>query len=487
MKTFSFIDSCLGLIGHIQYYGHEIAPHFLTARPEASGSHPVQHTFLYDRLIDFWDLDTKKWIENLHDKTYKPDWHAVEVPWDTPIEFNEHVSVAKSLQEALGYVLEQMNAVRAIPSGFQFDEDGSIQISHKDGVIASIYRVKFEHVPEMTLARAARAMKGIHKYSSNEYLAKRFSKLNGYPKFPAEVSDQQTEGFDTGMIDLNASNLCWAMQQVLKDVVKPNIPLNQLQEITARFYGFESWNHFSGACKNREDDLAPPFMLIYEKTSEPDPNLPITFYKGIKAGISAFGEHLLKHERKSFQYRRGLYGFNLSNIRFSTTEEFKKSGNAYFEDEGISLNQCAQIYCDDTYANIAESLLSLKDKEKTFKDYFCIGHTPQERLLIFNKRAGINNCDHLFIDNWAFYCKQGDSLGEGYFCVELVSNLGRKSDSNFYASLHKLSVVKDDLGNFWFANDWDRKPKFMLENFTFEKIQLIQTKFIHSHNWIKSL
>lgn len=138
MKTFSEVDSCLGLIRHIQQLGHTIEPQFLTTRTESTGKHPLQHTYLFQRLGSFLDFNTRDWLKKLHDNAYQPKWYAVSKPYESPIVTFESTVLAASQSEALGYVLENMEEFRVIPTAFKTSENGGITIIGDESDIAHI-------------------------------------------------------------------------------------------------------------------------------------------------------------------------------------------------------------------------------------------------------------------------------------------------------------------------------------------------------------
>lgn len=231
--------------------------------------------------------------------------------------------------------------------------------------------MEFEQVSEITLGRAERALKGFHKHSDGMFMAKRLSKLNGFPKVPGAALDRSPIGLDNGLIDLSANNVCWAMQQVLEPLVTPAIPLNQVQELTARYYGFESWNHFAGTVKNRANDLSFPFELTFLTGcyDDPYPSNPIKYYKGIRAGVAAFGELLASQQVKTFTIDTHFYTYNLPAIDLYYSLDSENKGKLNKDNKGFRINRCSIRFCEEYFSDLAAHLLSQNDPEMILQEY----------------------------------------------------------------------------------------------------------------------
>jgi hypothetical protein len=442
----------------------------------------IEQTDFYSRLLDYFEYATFVWIEQLTHPVSIRDWHYILFPREPLIDIMDHLMVAKDLPTALGYVVEAMNKQRFEPHGFLRDPSGLITITGGDGIVATIGKVKFTHVPDLSTARATKALCGLQKCRDYAFVSRPLSKLAGYPKHspgsPVPIWDEGSE-----ILHHTSKNLRIALERALKPMVDGQIPLHILQELVATLFSFDSWNHLTGAIKKRSKQLWVPYQISHQIDGTICAEKGFFFYEGLPAGVVAFGDHLLSQENNQLDFECGSHygGVHLSNVIPSPSHYLDE--NPYLGTEGIELIQSSQADCESESLDIAAYLLTDPEPEKLLKEYFFVGHDNKQRLIEFNKRVGAKDDDHLFFDDWVFWVIRIDDYTRGFLCAEKVSEVGIHSHCEISSALHKASLVTNNDGAIWLATDWDRKPIYELKGLSEDAAELIERKFISQENW----
>lgn len=444
----------------------------------------IERTEFYARLTDFMDLDTDKWLISLREDPVEYDWHYIVFALGAGPIVEETVMVARSVSEALAYIIEKLVEVRSKPVELTKGDSGELFIYSTDGLVATIRKVNFESVTDEYLSRATIALESLERYTSYPSLAKQLSKLPGFPKaenVPLPKEDDRARP----MLDHTCKNMMIATDRALTPVVDKKIPNHLLLELTATICGFESWNHFTGAAKKHEEFLFIPYAITHDIEWTVQVEKGIHFYKGLAAGLVGFGKMLLSKPKNTlFEEPNVSGGIRLAYRKRPTDSESSLQDGA--EREGLVLNKASQVYCEEESMDLAAMVLSAESPSDLLKEYFFVGLTPKERLIEFNKRIGVKPEDHIAIGDWIYWVKRGNGTQNGFFKAEKISEIEQYNGVTIGSSLHKATLVEDDDGVFWLAKDWGRKPAYKLPELTREHADLIERKFFPRENWRNS-
>ncbi|WP_166256123.1 hypothetical protein [Marinobacter salicampi] len=483
------------LVKELAYKGYEILPEFLETPYEMTGSqeHQMHDSRLFRSLLSIVDSRAHRWLYALDSKDLSPDWHAILLPDETPIEFENYILASHSLSEALGYILWLMNHARTKPNRVYWNPAGELVLQGDHCEIARICHIPFTAVKDDELCRVRTALRGLESGASGEVFTKHLRKIRGFPKVDAIRCDQDDnvasnlddfEFWNLGrsMFEPSCSNLSTAFMRTLSQMVAKPLPRHLVQEVTAHYFGFESWNHFTGAGKHRGEDLLTPFCLYCVEDDNPMIEAPLSFHRGLAAGLHAYGAELHSQHRKTSHLASTSF-VRITNRTRSSRKEIIAGGSRYKESSGIELAELRHVSGDEGYQDLAAMMLSSGDIDKFTQEYFYTEISVRQRVVEFNKRCGSTEQDHLFIGGWVYWISRESSRPT--FVAENLENVGCSQLSNVSASLHKAALVEQPDG-FYLANDWDREPKFKLPNLDSIGADRIEQKFFHKTNWRRS-
>jgi hypothetical protein len=487
-------NSTSALLEELTQRGYEFLPNYVntTDGPFGSATHRICHTRLFRGLMNLFNCRGERWILALDSNSVSPDWHVIFLTDETPIELEEYILAATSLPEAFGYILALMNADRIRPNRVFWTLLGDLVIQGDRGEIARIRRIPFTAIKKEDESRAASALRGLQDSASGDVFTKHFRKIRGFPKVDAilcnadvydapDSSDPDRILSGQSMLETNCSNLATAFSRLLTPMVSKPIPRHLIQEVTAHYCGFASWNHFTGAAKRRGNDLLAPFCLYSVSGHKPDMNVPFHFYRGLAAGLHAYGMMLISQSHKTSFLSPDGYVRITNRTR---SKDILSSATLFEESEGIELAEIQHVFADDEYRDLAAMMLSANDIDHFAQEYLHTGLPLKQSVIEFDKRWGSKEKDHLFINNWVYWICRGRS--GPWFVAENLSYVGRNRLFRISAPLYKAALIEKDDG-FYLSNDWDRRPKHKLPNLDSEGAELIEQAFIKKTNWRRFL
>lgn len=442
----------------------------------------IETTEFYARLADFMDLDTDGWLIALSEEPIEYDWHYIVITEGADIEVDEFVVIARSRTIALGYLIEKMAESHSKPTELKIGGAGEICLYANEQKIAFIAKINFESVTGEYVMRATTALKGLERYQDYDMMAKPLSKLPGFPKADKSPSARSNILRPQPLLHHTCKNMVICVERALAPVVDEKIPNHLLQELTATICGFESWNHFTGAAKKHEETLFFPYAVTHANEWTIQVEKGISFYKGLAPGLVGFGKALLSQPRNLLTEESNFSGGLMLTNR-TPTRRTESSTQPYMEPEGIVLNKPYEVFCEENSKELAAMVMTADNASELLREYFFVDLDNKNRLFEFNKRYGVKPDDQVFIGDWVYWVKRGDTERNGYFAAERLSKFGQAPWRPVTSSLHKASFVRDDEGEFWLATDWDRKPKHKLPELTKIDARRLEKKFFAKENW----
>ncbi len=476
METFDYDAGYQRLLEALQAQNLTLHPQYLQPRyPEGMGR-DREMTLLFDQLLDSFNRSIK-WFNLLVDPDYQPDWYAVHVDPDrSPIDFDDYTMAATSQAEALGWVLSSISGKKLQPTSV--NQNGStITIMGDTGVWATIEKMQFSTLSDSNQQRAHSALKGIGFWESGEKLFKGLSKLQGYSQ-PSPIEDDNPKWAERDPLHNTPNNLCTILLNLLKRCVQEPVKRHQAQELLAKYFGFESWQHFKHYADQNMERVESPYM-VYKETRN-NCNYQIRHYtKGIPTALYLYGQLLSQEERKTYTVDADIY-WSITNYTENSSKVYWETGERYMEESGLSMSGISAVYPSDEFVYVAATLLDSGELEEGLREYFLCGLEPKDRYVELNARDGVKKEDHLFLGNWVFYVNHTKPYG--FISADRIEDDGTINLTRVGSYLHKAALVEVD-GQFWLATDWDEKPKHHLTDLSAEQADLLESRFICESNW----
>lgn len=478
MIDFPFQQACARLIENIELLNLTIKPEYLTPQDVdqfAAGMHltPLERTPLYDLVLDSFE-ESVRWLGQLKDQTYYPDWHLVDIDPDTsPIELDDWMVAATSKAEAVAAVIEAMTYQFVAPTGVREDDQKMI-IMGETGPIATIEKIRFTKVAPESELRAQNALRGLELYNDLYVVKKALAKIQGLADLGIG-EPQLKHRKHADCLYPTPSNLCTCLVRILEDVLEEEVPRYAAQELLANFFGFETWQHFVALAKSRADAVERPYEIsIVDRNGI---GKPIAFAKGLPCALHVYGQMLRKQLRSKFHVNQGS-DWQLHNFTLEDSKTFLRTGYRYKEPEGLTMSALSRTYPSEEFMIVAASLLDSPDFETNLKGYLNADLEREDQIVALNTKRGIRKEDHLFLSEWCCYIER-DRWEEVIWFKALD---GRPEPFNIGASLKKASLNKHG-DNYWLATDWNRKPKYELPGLTDSEAKEIERRFFSKLNW----
>lgn len=478
--AFSYLQACERLLRELQSRQYTLVTQALKPTdPPPFSSKFVQLSWLertpfYDVLAYAFN-ESIKWLQELQDRTYDPDWYLVRVdPAVSPLIVDDWFLVATSKVEALAMVIECMvndyvTPVRA------FQEDDSTTILGETGVIVTIERMRFISVGEKQSLRAKNALKRVRRWDDGPELKKALARIQGLSNFI--VGSSPLPGRPSGdCLYPSASSLCSLLEDALAILVVEPVPRNVVQELLAHFLGFESWQHFHALVDAREAAVERPYGVFREIHDQLD--TPLAFAKGLPNALYTFGQILRSEPRTAFGTESFLK-WSLHNYAEADPQTFLQTGRRFIERTGISLRELTRAHASEEFKSVATSMLDADDFESALKEYLHADLDQESQIIALNEERGIAADAHLFLREWCCFIEDGWS--DNLIWFKRLKE--RDALSDFAVSESKAALRK--IGNtYWLLPDLRLGSKYELPGLSDDEASLIEKRFLCRSNWI---
>lgn len=453
---------------------------------------PFERSPIDTQLIFAFDTETFEWLEWLqaNDHDEGAEWHLITIdPQTSPLtDADDWLWASPNKSEALGWLLEAMDQVRAEPLSVKTNIPGDLVIEGPRGAIATISPIEFQPDNLERNGRAVRCLRNLRRYDPDSLIARKLESIEGltrvtYEKEDARATPSKTDS-NRQCIDLSCANICASLLEALQPHVVQPIKLSLAQELVASYFGFDSWNTFRGLEKKRESAVYQPYRVSHiEVINDYETmNQQHRFYRNLASGIVGFGQEMKHHKNtRPINISSGKH-FGLDNIKMTSSANLRTGRYPVFSPcQAIELKPILRPAVEYKYQLQAESILASNDVEQQLREYFFTGLEPLDRIKNIDVRFGYDPDDHLTLGSWVFSLNRGSSTP--YIKVELIENVGNYDpDNSFTVSQHKACAVIVDQ-EFWLASDWHRKPKFHLKGLGHKDVEKLERAFFCQENW----
>ena len=429
---------------------------------------PFERTPIDTQLIFAFDTDTFEWLEwlqaNDHDKGV--EWHLITIdPTTSPlIDVEDWLWASPNKCEALGWLLEAMDRVRAEPLAVKTNVAGDLIIEGQRGPIATISPIEFQARSPERDGRAVRCLRNLRCYDPDSLIARKLEKIEGLssvtpgmedaPATPRRIDDNRQ------CLDLSCANFSASLLEALQPHVVQPIKQSLAQELVASYFGFDSWNTFRGLEKKRESAVYQAYRVSQiEVIDEYETvNKQHRFYRNLASAIVGFGQAMKHHNNtRPINISNGKR-FGLDNVMMVSNANQRLGNYPVFSPcQAIEMKPILRPEVEETYLLEAESMLASNDFEQRIREYFFTGLDPLSRIKKIGLRFGYSPDDHLKLGAWVFSLNRENP--NPFITVELLENVGNYDSVNYFTAYqHKAAVVIYD-EEFWLASDWDKKPE----------------------------
>ena len=452
---------------------------------------PFERSPLDLQLIFAFDNDTFEWLEwlqaNDHDKG--EDWHLITIdPRTSPlIDVDDWLWASPNKCEALGWLLEVMDRVRAEPLALKTDVAGDLVIEGQRGPLATISPIEFQSGSLERDGRVVRCLRNLRCHDPDSLIARKLEKIEGLsgvtPVVEGESATPRNIYSNRQCLDISCANLCSSFLEALQPHVVEPIKQSFAQELVASYFGFDSWNTFRGLEKKRDSAVYQAYRVSqievideYETVDKQH-----KFYRSLASAIVEFGQEM-KHQDNT----RPINISPGKRLKLDNVTMAPHPNHPMFHVrtpcKAMEMEPILRPKVEESYLELAERMLVSDDLEQEIREYFFTGLDPFNRIKKIDLRFGYRPDDHLKLGPWIFSLNRENP--SPVITVELLENVGNYDRENsFTAAQHKASVVSHD-GEFWLASDWDQKPEFHLKGLNIEDVEKLERAFLNRENWI---
>lgn len=443
-------QNTLKLIQSLQSSGVVFHPDAVKPHPELRNDLPAilnsELAMCIDRIIDY---KTFEWIRALSQKDI-PEWYVVDVAEDA-IEIYElwaWQQLAPSLEVGISYILEELCKSRTSGVTAQRNHNG-IRFYIGKRYLAGVTRAEYESVSDEDRKRALNATKGICLYDDPAHIESKLKKIRGFGQIDTS-SVAVGHRLRGDAIYMTARNILQLFTDALaKYCISP--PSRGLaQEIIAAFFGFQSWNHWTGLESSRGVNCQQPVFVVSDGS--------VKVYRTLVDGLVAFGGHLLGADMKY----KADFG---SKSRITAID----GRVALFETEVVSCSLHMAHFGVELKNADAKALMRLM--AAIIKDNL----PPTELIMHYNCIAGTDPELQVAFGDWVFWVD--GSLYEGVFCAQLSTAGARNIHSS---NLRKTSIVEVSPGEYWVSTDWDGKAVYQLSGIGSNEASVLVQKFLRN-------
>lgn len=434
-------------------------------------------------LADIFRQQTRQWFDRLTSEDSDYEWTVIKIdPYQSILEFEANHLAAPSFSHALGYVLQMIDAARGAPTKVIKDDNG-ISIFDTHGEMARIEKINFDRINDDNVGRGAKALSKIYTSSDLETHRIGLKKVEGLESC-VSVSGRRSPGYFRG-VDYpgmgqpraaSLKSLRTALHSLLNVISEEKFTLSEAQELLAQILQFNSWNHLRAQEKSRGELVGHPVALCAVKYFD-DPEegeytkeLAVEYHLSLASGIFAYGQSMKRH---------GYTNYSVDD--YMGYSNFTCNGERENGVHGLVLRQLEVIEVDDQYRYIASVMSDTDDLSDPILEYFKVHADPKERIIAINKRFGGSEEDTIFLGDWVFWVSRDPR--EDFLYADRVSKLGKeRRERNPAAALHKAALIRNGDGEYWLANDWNRKPQYLLEGLTDIEADELERRFISEEN-----
>lgn len=436
--------------------------------------HWLENTPFDLALVFSFDTPTYDWLERLRCHTFKPSWHLLTIDPEFGLDEVEWwTMVAPSKQDALAWVLEQLDSTRIPVVDCILDGGGGVTIIGEQQKEIKINPVSTSRVDHRYVTSAQRAIRNLRIYDSHEAYVRKLSKVDGFRVFKPQEFESQSDDHDSyknrQCLHITSANLCTSFIAALQPHVEQKLPRSLCQELVAHFFDFESWNHLRGLERQRGSHLSPPFLLEHRDEQGFITETP-QLYPDLPSGLAAFGQRV--------KGDTGAIHVNSSTMYFTVTTN-RRDHN---DQSGFTLTKLCEVSAEEHYGYLAAIMLDSPTLADDLRAYCHAGLNAFDRKVKIDARNGIQVDDNLLLGDWVFSINTSQS--DPLIFAERLSNIGVYSHySESYAGIVRKTFIVQHEDEFWMAYDWSKKKKLKLTGLDAERINILQKRFLPQDNW----
>ena len=439
------------LVNKLLQYGLTIDPTYLKEIPKDPEKRSRQTA--RDRTPFFIEIRrylsysvTAEWVEQLTDNAYCPDWHTISIdPKTSPIESTELLTVATSREDALAFVIEHLEIDGSIVQHINETGSGGVTLIGVKGAIATIEKLQITPVEDKDNTRASNAIKGLSIHDSPEKYRQHLSRIEGL-MFPLshEVACNGRYYDPYEPLHVSSKHLCKIMERFLSKVMLEKVPSHIAQELLASYLGFENWNLLKGKEKQRAKIIGTPYAIIESTGNYPTDRI-IEAHLGLPNALYAFGQQLKNEENASYSINPSCSFFAMANQRRLQVSEHRNGRDYDVAALEVKLKDLTISERIRETPPELKAALSSTDLESAIKNYLFTDEDMAQRVSKINVRRGVQLHNHLFLDNWVCWIKEGSKT---YFDIKPLDKSNHLED--FLATgVYDLSLIQDENMGIW--------------------------------------
>jgi len=394
-------------------------------------------------------------------------------------------SVADSLAQALGFVLEGLDDARVFPASVSVSQD-AIEFTAPGGLVAKIEPIVFEPSSQQQRARVEKTLRGLRQYGEDDRWCARLSDLPGLGGLsghrPVDLNRPPR-----GAVGIKTpANLCFAVRTLLKDRFGIETKLSLAQELTAAVFGAKSWQHLVARADQDCCWLSPVLVGVLCDPDNPESwERDLKFYRTSAEAVWGFAQTINHWTGKPLV--PSYAGINTGGgVVDLMTQGPGYDDSLVVSDENIITSYDPPVEsCGDRYLDIAETILSDPDNTASrLREHFGAGLSTGERLRFSNQRMGIATDKELRLGSWLFTLR---AYGEQ--TTDLVLNAENFDSAGKCVAKHATAVYKaeikrlDDSGGMAVFGDYGRRVDIPLDDLSRDEVQAL-AEFAGIQRWV---
>ncbi|MGA4604809.1 hypothetical protein [Pseudoalteromonas maricaloris] len=464
MSLAPFYVACEKLVSVLAEKGFHVDPQLLIPQPN------VQHNILneftrtdfYTKALEYYLDKGGLWAYDLKNRPSPANWHIVNLACNKKSDSSvgDYFYCATCKQDALALVIYELDTQGLIPSHVKCDQDNLAFYSDKE-LLAEIYIPHFERVEHTLNHRIETALEKRFWNDAEDVVTKRLQKI-------PNLGQIKSSECATYPMLVSTKSLANQMERFLRKILHYRAKRSELLEITAKFYDYESWNHFCGAEKQYADHLKRPFM-IYTKTGPEVNSLDFTLGE-----VDAIAMLSKKVDRRVDKKTFSLYEFDGMSLNAHPPLP---------NTEGLYIRPIRRVYPEDLpTGGIALKLLSEEDITEAIYDH--LGSNSPSFTQKLHKRAQRRSIDssYLMLSDWLIYIKSSSS-GD-VLVLEKFDHHKEQMIDKIIGDLYKCwFFFNEETNTYWLSIDRHEKAQIELSDFNGSDILKIEKQFIIKANW----
>lgn len=429
--------------------GDHLLQGLLDKSPTKNHDEPFKNTSFFSLALRYHMDDGIEWAEQLKSAPQRHEWHLITMY----IGGESTTHVAKSQKVAIAYVVEQLDQFAEFISQIETGRR-SVRFCRQDKILAVVEPLPITYPAIEPINRVARCLDRAHTNCTSQELRQRFKSIRG-------LETIKSDEFQIGSprpYTLSTLSLANQMTTFLSQISSKAFARSEVLEITARFFGFQSWNLFTGAEKKHQvhKTFDHPYQISWGAESGD------IYILGVSAALAYFADIVSTSKQPKEVFIRRYLGFCATA--------------SYDNSQKLNMNLMDVVTVD----NLADKLADLVDAGSVL-DKLGGSTTGKFRLTHRAKRRGVDN-EYALIGSWLVYIEPDHS---GYhrlvlerYNPELTDCLERIVTRQYKSS---LQFGKD--GETWLATDWDHKPVHKLTGLELTEAFQLEMAFINRENW----